>query len=325
MEEIPITTFFYIPHKESSLITSLRSITSSFIFDKKIYPYSSISLISLKDVNKKLIEIKETKDKDIFYIEHPLSFRLLYKEGEWNYKSWDEWLKNTISLLDYYPVIKEKFQSFYNREIVPTLGISFYQAKYLQDKVSGLEETMILPILQYQSRLEGKTIKELNKIDWNSMLGGHVDAMSILYHQIASKEKKESIVLMVYKIVKILYPRLEKVYYIPKKMDILVMDFKREVNKVIQNEVNFVSTNKILFREWFLSLSQFFLYLKPIQFNIKENILKLNIILYLTFKEDEVYQSKHIYYNEKKMNYEKMEKLKEIHPFMRNIYVLNSI
>jgi len=325
MEEIPITTFFYIPDKESSLITSLRSITSSFIFDKKIYPYSSISLLSLKDSNKKLIEIKETKDKDLFYFEHPLSFRLLYKEGEWSYKSWDEWLKKTISLLDYYPVIKEKFQSFYKREIDPILGISFYQVKYLKDKVTGLEESMILPFLKYQYRLEGKTLKELNTIDWNSMLGGHVDATNVLYHQIASKEKKETIVLMVYKIIKILYPRLEKVYHIPKKMDMLVMDFKREVNKVIQNEVNFVSTNKILFREWFLSLSQFLLYLKPIEFNIKENILKLNIILYLTCKEDEVQQSKHIYYNEKKMDYKKIESLKEIHPFMRNIYTLHYI
>ena len=320
-----MTTFFYIPNYESSLITSLRSITSSFIFDKKIYPYSSISLFSLKDLNKKIIEIKENGEKDLFYIEHPLSFRILYKEGEWSYKSWDIWLKTTISLLEYYPTIKRKCQYFYKKEIEPTLGISFYQVKYLEDKVTGLEESMILPFLQYQYCLEGKTIKELNKIDWNSMLGGHVDAMSVLYKQIASKEKKETIVLMVSKIVKILYPRLEKVYHIPKKMDILVMDFKREVNKVIQNEVNFVSTNKILFREWFLSLSQFILYLQPIKFNIKENIIKLNLILYLSFNEDEVYQSKNIYFNDKKMDYKKIESLKEIHPFMRNIYALNYI
>ena len=108
-----------------------------------------------------------------------------------------------------------------------------------------------------------------------------------------------------------------------QKMPTMVLDLKREVNKITQNEVNFVSTNKILFREWFLSLSQFLLYLKPIKFNLKESILKLNIMLYLTFKEDEIYQSNNIYYNNKKMDLKKIDKLKEIHPFMRNIYAVN--
>ena len=46
-------------------------------------------------------------------------------------------------------------------------------------------------------------------------------------------------------------------------------------------------------------------------------------MLYLTFKEDEVYQSNNIYYNNKKMDLKKIDQLKEIHPFMRNIYVAN--
>ena len=323
MDEIPITSFFYIPHKQSSLITSLRSITSSFLLYQKIYSYSSIYLLTLKDKNKKIIEIKENNNKDLFYVEHPLSFKLLFKDGEWNYKIWDSWLKESILLLNYYPDIKTKFENFYKNEIIPTLGISFYQVKYLKDKVTGLDESMILPFLQYQYRLKGKTMKELNQIDWNSMLGGHVDAMTILYNQILSKEKRETIVLLIFKITKILYPRLEKIYHIPKKMETLVLDFKREVNKVIQNEVNFVSTNKILFREWFLSLSQFSLYIYPIKFNIKESILKLNLILYLGFHIDEVYQSKYIYYNDKQIDYKKMDELKEIHPFMRNIYTIH--
>ena len=157
------------------------------------------------------------------------------------------------------------------------------------------------------------------------MLGGHIDAMSVLYRQISSREKRELISVMVFKIIRILYPRFEKVYHIPKKMEMLILDFKREVNKIIQNEVNFVSTNKILFRQWFLSLAQFSLYLKPIEFNLKENIIKLNLILFLYFKEDEIFQSEKIFFREKKMDYKKIENLKEIHPFMRNIYHLNYI
>ena len=194
MDEIPTIVFF--TQKNKNLLITLF-VPLLFLFDKKIYPFSSISLSSLKDLDKKLIEIKENNENDIFYIEHPISFRIIYRNGEWSYRIWDEWIKTAISLLQYYPKIKEKFQMFYKKEIEPSLGISFYQVRYLEDRVIGLDQSMILPFFQYQYRLEETKIIELNKIDWNSMLGGHVDAMNILQSQIVIKQKRETILLII--------------------------------------------------------------------------------------------------------------------------------
>lgn len=326
MNLLPIHTFFYMDDKKESLITSLRSITSLCLLYEKIIPLSSISLSSLGVRNKKIVELKEKKNGDIFYIEHPLSFRMIYslEKSKWDYKSWMEWLEECISILTYYPEIHIKVNRFFEKEVKEKLGVSKYQIKYLTDKVYGLEESMIIPFFQYHYELEGKTFIELNKIDWNSMLGGHVDAMSVLYRQISSEQKRTNIILNVFKIIKIFSPLLEKNFHHKKKMDELVLDFKKEVNKVIQNEVSFVETKKIHFRDWFLSLSQFFLYCKPISFDIKESLFRFNLILYLAFNEDELYKTNKISYLEN--NFLKKisnEKIKEIHPFMRNVYYKN--
>lgn len=328
MNLLPIITFFYMDDKKESLITSLRSISSLCLYYEKIIPFSSISMSSLGVKDKKIIELKENKNRDIFYIEHPKSFKLIYslEHSKWDYKSWIDWLEECISLSKYYPDIQEKINRFYQKEVKEILGVSKYQVKYLTDKVYGLEESMIIPFFEYQYQLEGKTFKELNKVDWNSMLGGHVDAMTILYRQISLESKRKNIILNVFKIIKIFSPLLEKNFHHKKKIDELVIDFKKEVNKVIQNEVSFVETKKINFRDWFLSLSQFLLYCNPIKFNIKESICRFNMVLFLGFKEDELYKCKKISYLEN--NFLKKisnDKIKEIHPFMRNVYYKNYI
>lgn len=328
MNLLPIITFFYMDDKKESLITSLRSITSLCLFYEKIIPLSSISLSSLGVKNKKIIELKEKKNNDIFYIEHPISFQMIYslENSKWDYKSWIDWVEECLSLLEYYPDIFKKINHFYEKDVKEKLGISKYQIRYLTDKVYGLEDSMIIPFFEYYYELEGKTLKELNQIDWNSMLGGHVDAMNILYRQISLESKRKNIISNVFKIITIFYPILEKNFYSKKKMEELILDFKKEVNKVIQNEVSFVETKKIDFKEWFLSLSQFFLYCKPINFNIKESLFRLNIILYLGFNEDELYKSPKISYLENNcLRKISNDKIKEIHPFMRNVYYKNYI
>lgn len=328
MNLLPIITFFCMDDKKESLITSLRSITSLCLFYEKIIPLSSISLYSLGVKNKKIIELKEKKNNDIFYIEHPISFQMIYslENSKWDYRSWIDWVEECLSLLEYYPDIFKKINHFYEKDVKEKLGISKYQIRYLTDKVYGLEDSMIIPFFEYYYELEGKTLKELNQIDWNSMLGGHVDAMNILYRQISLESKRKNIISNVFKIITIFYPILEKNFYSKKKMEELILDFKKEVNKVIQNEVSFVETKKIDFKEWFLSLSQFFLYCKPIHFNIKESLFRLNIILYLGFNEDELYKSPKISYLENNcLRKIPNDKIKEIHPFMRNVYYKNYI
>ena len=329
MKLLPIYSFFYIPEKESSLIISLRSITSFFLSTKKIVPFEDIFLEPQKECLQKLFEIKRSDKGDLFYIEHPRSFRFFFKKENqsWTKEKWMLWVRECIQLLTYFPHIQKKIQLFYQKEILTSIEISSIQMKYINEKVEGFDISMIQSFFEYQYRLEETNIKKLNKIDWNSMLGGHVDAMKILFRQFSSIEKRNKIVSNIFKIVTLLYPFLEKNCKNLKKVDTLVLDFKKEVNKVIQNEVSFIETKKIDFRNWFFSLSQFFLYCKPIEFNIEESICRFNLIFYLTFHEDEMEKTLNIsYINDSSIRHltnEKKDKLLEIHPFMRNVYFSN--
>lgn len=328
MEQLPISTFFLLPNQEDSLIISLRSILSHFLLQKTIIPLKDISLHPLLQESKKIIEFKKDEYNEYQYIEHPTSFRLTFpvniQQKNWNNENWYNWVSTCIYRLHLYPELKSKMTLFFNKEIENVLGVSKYQLNFLYNNVFGLENEMMDPFFLFKQQLTMTSMKELKSIDWNTMLSGHVSAMNILFEQVSSHIKRSRISFHIFEIVRLLSPQLEKVVSSPKKLNELILDFKKECNKVIHNEVSFVETKKIQFREWFLSLSQFLLYCTPVQFDFKKSILRLQMILYLCFSNDQVYHVKDISYRidntMKRMSDAKKHKLKEVHPFVRNIH-----
>ena len=328
MEQLPISTFFLLPNQEDSLIISLRSILSHFLLQKTIIPLKDISLYPLLQESKKIIEFKKDEYNEYQYIEHPTSFRLTFpvntKSRNWNNENWYNWVSTCIYRLHLYPEIQAKMRNFFRQEIENVLGVSKFQLDYLYNNVLGLENEMIDSFFLFKQQLTMKAMKDLKSVDWNTMLSGHVSAMNIIFVQVSSPIKRKIITFNIFEIVRLLYPQLEKAISSPKKLNELVTDFKKECNKVIQNEVSFIETKKILFREWFLSISQFLLYCTPVQFDFKKSILRLQMILYLCFANDQVYQVKDISYRVdnimRRMPEVNKNKLKEVHPFVRNIY-----
>lgn len=328
MEQLPITTFFLLPKQDDSLIVSLRSILSHFLLYKTIVPLNDISLHPLLMESKKIIEFKRDEYNEYQYIEHPTSFRLSFpvniKQIHWNNESWYYWVTTCIHRLHLYPTIQKKMNDFFHTEIENVLGVSKYQLNFLYNNVFGLENEMLDSFFLFKQQLTMTNMKELRAVDWNTMLSAHVSSMNIIFGQVTSSVKRNVITFQIFEIVRLLSPQLEKVISSPNKLKELIVDFKKEVNKVIQNEVSFVETKKIPFREWFLSLSQFLLYCSPVQFDFKKSIFRLQMILYLCFPNDQVFDVKDISYRidntMKKMSEGKKKKLREVHPFVRNVH-----
>lgn len=328
MEQLPLSTFFLLPQQEDSLIVSLRSILSHFLLNKTIIPIKNIQLHPLLVDSKKMIEFKKDEFNEYQYIEHPNSFCLSFpvnlSPSNWNNESWYNWINSCIHYLHLYPKIQSKMNEFFNREIQRTIGISKYQSDFLQNNVMGLEHEMIDSFFLFKYQLTMLSMKDLRAIDWNTMLSCHVTSMNIIFNQVSSPVKRRVITFQIFEIVRLLSPQLNKIVNSPNKLKQLIIDFKKEVNKVIQNEVSFVDTKTISFREWFLSLSQFLLYCEPVEFDFKKSILRLQMILYLCFPNDQVFHAKDISYRIdntlQKMTKDKKRKLREVHPFVRNIY-----
>lgn len=328
MEQLPVSTFFLLPKQDDSLIVSLRSILSHFLLYKTIVPLKDISLHPLLSESKKIIEFKKDEFNEYQYIEHPTSFCLTFpvniKQKNWNNQSWYYWMSSCIHHLHLYPELQSKMRQFFNKEIENVLGISKHQLYFLEQTVFGLENEMIEPFFLFKYQLTFTTMKELRSVEWNTILSSHVSSMNVIFQQVTSPIKRRKITNHIFEVVKLLSPQLEKIITSPNKLKGLIIDFKKEVNKVIHNEVSFVETKTISFRDWFLSLSQFLLYVSPIQFDFKKSIFRLQMILYLCFPNDQVYHVKNISYRidntMKKLSEEKKKKLCEVHPFVRNIH-----
>lgn len=328
MEKLPLSTFFLLPKQDDSLIISLRSILSHFLLYKSIIPLKDISLYPLLQDSKKIIEFKKDEYNEYQYIEHPTSFRLTFPvnitQKNWNNENWYNWVLTCSYHLHLYPTIQKKMTDFFHREIENVLGVSKYQANFLYNTVFGLENEMLDPFFLFKQQLTMTSMKDLKSVDWNTMLSNHVSSMNVIFQQVSSPVKRKIITFHIFEIVHLLSPQLEKAITSPNKLSELIVDFKRECNKVIQNEVSFVETKQIQFREWFLSLSQFLLYCSPVQFDFKKSIFRLQMILYLCFPNDQVYDVKDISYRidntMKRMSDSKKKKLKEVHPFVRNIH-----
>ena len=85
--------------------------------------------------------------------------------------------------------ILEETKNHFGNRIEASTGLG------LIEKIENLEENTNLNSLNLSGNkikeITGlKTLKELNTIDWNSMLGGHVDAMNVCYDQLTSIDKK---------------------------------------------------------------------------------------------------------------------------------------
>ena len=78
---------------------------------------------------------------DLFYIEHPRSFRFFFKKENqsWTKEKWMLWVRECIQLLTYFPHIQKKIQLFYQKEILTSIEISSIQMKYINEKVEGFD------------------------------------------------------------------------------------------------------------------------------------------------------------------------------------------
>lgn len=324
---IPFSLLFQFPNNMDSLIVSLRSITSYSLYHNTLFMMDDICLRPLPNASTKLIELMEDEQRDIIYLEHPLSFEIVYPTVQvktFHFGAYKLWLKQCISNSERYLMLNNILRKFFENEIEAKLEPTQKQLDCLEIIVPRFSKTMVAPFFVERYQFEHSQESYIKSVPWGSILRGHVDACHVLFEQITSERVRHRILEKVFKIVCLLEPRLQKVLSNPYKLNELVLDFKREVNKSIQEEANFVNTRDISFRIWLLSLSQFRLHLVPFSFPIRDSLIRLNVILYLCFQSDEIGQEQLIYVRQKEkekfLSSHEISKLKTIHPFVRNIY-----
>ena len=324
--ELTVPLLFQFPNNMDSIIISLRSITSYFLVSGSICDLHCIKLVPLQDSSSKLIEIVKDKNMEYTYFEHPLSFRLEYTNMQpFSFLKYIGWIENCISLSHRYPVLEKVLKTFYSNEILTKLNTLQSQLLFLEHTVPFFEQSMITPFFNKKLQFEGKTTDFMKTIDWKIILYGHVNACQILYSQISSPKIREKIILSVFTLTKVLKPRLEKILHDPNKLQSLIIDFKREVHKIVNESAAFVNLKDISFRSWLLSLCQFLMYCVPFEFPIENSLTHLNMILYLCFGNDEIQPDQNICFvsenkKKRKLESDKVQKLRQIHPFVRNIY-----
>ena len=105
-----------------------------------------------------------------------------------------------------------------------------------------------------------------------------------------------------------------------------IKTFKTEVFRILNTYSFYIDTKEINFKNWFLSLSQFFLYIRPIPFSLKKTIVKFNMILFLATNTDELKTVNKVRYRSwvdsksKPLKSHQLKYLVKIHPFIRNIH-----
>ncbi len=322
---ISTPTLFYFPNNYDSIIISLRSITSYFIMKNKMCNLEEIELCPLEDSVSKLIELVN-ENEECTYFEHPQSFQLVYPSSmkPLHFQEYKDWIQQCITYSKRYPKLQYLLETFYQNEINAKFEPINAQIKFLEEKVNGFDSKMILPFFDKKLQFEDMSLQFMNSVDWQSLLTGHIHACTILFSQISSDNIRNNILSNIFKVVQLFSPRLERIVDNPEKLKNLVLDFKRESNKIIGDHAAFVNTNKISFRTWFLSLSQFSMYCIPFSFPVQQSLTHLNLILYLCFTNDEIHTNQKITVQTKKgktfLSKHQSKKLRTIHPFVRNIY-----
>ena len=137
----------------------------------------------------------------------------------------------------------------------------------------------------------------MKTIDWKIILYGHVNACQILYSQISLKSAK--IILSVFILQKVLKPRLEKILHDPNKLHSFIIDFKREVHKIVNESAVFVNLKDISI-DLVIVVVSVFMYCVPFEFPIGNSLTHLNMILYLCWKRRNSTGPKHLLYRKPK-------------------------
>lgn len=165
-----------------------------------------------------------------------------------------------------------------------------------------------------------------SEIEWGKMLSGHIEAMNKIFKQIINPVKKDQICLEIIETVKILSKNLEMIIQDASLLQKSINNFKKEVHRILNHYTFYINTENINFKLWFLSLSQFLLHLKPVTFDLKKAIVKLNMVFFLATDTDELQNSHKVKYSwndeitMKTVKDKQLKSLCQIHPFIRNIH-----
>ena len=310
MKTINASNVFMFPNQYEDIVILLRSVTTYMLLHQNIRLLSNIELEPLFE-NKKHISIMSDSKKDTYYLEHLSSFKVEWWKRNttlWSSTLWKNWVIECIKLLKLYPSIQKVVFQFYRNEIDTCFEKSCHQMKEFKRNYPSFENEMIESWF---------FMRRVCTEDTSSMLKGHIEALSIIYKQISSSDIKKNIAKDIFSIVELYSGIIEKSLDDPKKCNVTVTDFKKEVNKTINNYVNFVKTDSINFKVWLLSLYQFIISCEFISFDIAKNMMKLNMIFYFSFPVDSIVHYPKVHVNDKQITHDKMI---HVHPFMRGMY-----
>lgn len=324
MKDVCFDNLFYIDNS-SLLVTALRTITSKFILEETIYPFDEIFLKPQKNYDK-LLEFKKDKNGDVLLLEHPKNLKIVVYEAQNKIKPWDRytwytWIHDLTDAMFLYPPIK-KLLNVYISELNSVFEKSIYDLDYLIHQTNGqLKPEMIKSymLLYYELSTE-------HEVEWKKMLSGHIESMNYIFNQIINPVKKDQICFEIIETVKVLSKNLEITVHDPSLLHKTINNFKKEVHRILNHYTFYIDTEKINFKLWFLSLSQFLLHVKPVTFDLKKAIVKLNMVFFLATDIDELQNSHKVKYtwnDETKIKTVKENQLQtlcNIHPFIRNIH-----
>lgn len=330
---IPFSSLFFIKN-ENNLIISLRTILSTFLLENHIYPLEKIFLEKIETDNKfnKIIEFIYDSNLDQHYLEHPTQSKILFQKEKdnnniWNRSAWFEWLQSIIKKTKNYHKLNKVLQKYLKKEIDNVFELSICDLDYLCRNVKDLEADMINPFMHLYYYLD---IDNKNKLP--NILKGHIDALIILFSQIINKTKRKQIVIEIFQAAKVFScygkNKIEDILKDETLLQYSVLNFKQEVNRIVNKYTLYVDTLSINFKNWFLSISSFLFYCKPVQFDLKHSISKINLILFfldydellendLTIKCIQYINIEKTKKSSKILKKKSLNKLIEHHPFLR--------
>lgn len=326
MKDLPFQTLFFIENY-NLFVTTLRTITSKFILDECIYSFENIFLRPQKNYDK-FLEFQKDMNGDVLYLEHPKHLRVTFEnatEKPWDRYTWYLWIHNVYENCGLYPPMK-KILDTYIKELNKSFEKSINHLDFLIQNVNDLKPEMIKPYMLMYYELTSENYNDVYTINWEKMLHGHVEAMEIIFNQIINETKKEQICLEIFETVKILSKNMEMILNDKEMLRTTIISFKKEVHRILNHYTFYLNTEKINFKIWFLSLSQFLLHLKEIKYCLKRSMVKFNMILFLATDTDELQNSSRVKYTSwditkpKVMKENQLNLLLKIHPFLRNVH-----
>jgi hypothetical protein len=326
MKDLPFQTLFFIENY-NLFVTTLRTITSKFILDECIYSFENIFLRPQKNYDK-FLEFQKDMNGDVLYLEHPKHLKVTFEnatEKPWDRYTWYLWIHSVYENCGLYPPMK-KILDTYIKELNKHFEKSINHLDFLIQNVNDLKQEMIKPYMLMYYELTSENYNDVYTINWQKMLHGHVESMQIIFNQIINQTKKEQICLEIFETVKILSKNMEMILNDKEILRTTIISFKKEVHRILNHYTFYLNTEKINFKIWFLSLSQFLLHLKEIKYCLKRSMVKFNMVLFLATDTDELQDSSRVKYTSwdiakpKVMKENQLNLLLKIHPFLRNVH-----